>query len=136
MTTYVTASLGGLVALVLILFSLYIFIKYRCVLISIFSHIEHVVFRMERQKKKHSIENAHRVASWTKKVMIERQISGNEPLLVPDVRIKKVRIKKSDWKDMEECSDGLSEYEFQEDSDWEVPRELLELDHTLGEGAF
>ena len=102
----------------------------------LFSHIEHVVFRMERQKKKHSIENAHRVASWTKKVMIERQISGNEPLLAPDVRIKKVRIKKSDWKDMEECSDGLSEYEFQEDSDWEFPRELLELGHNLGEGAF
>ena len=69
MTTYVTASLGGVVALALIMFSLYIFIKYRCVLISIFSHIEHVIFRMERSKKKHAIENAHRVASWTKKVM-------------------------------------------------------------------
>ena len=68
--------------------------------------------------------------------MIDRQISGNEPLLAPDVRIEKVRMEKSDWKDVDEFSDGLSEYEFQEDSDWEVPRELLELDHTLGEEAF
>jgi hypothetical protein len=136
MTTYVTASLGGVVALALIMFSLYIFIKYRCVLVSIFLQIEHIIFRMERCKKKHAIENAHRVASWTKRVMIERQISGNEPLLAPDVRIETVRMEKSDMKDMEECSDGLSEYEFQEDSDWEFPRELLELGHTLGEGAF
>jgi hypothetical protein len=35
---------------------------------------------MERKKKKLAIENAHRVASWTKKIMIERQVSGNEPL--------------------------------------------------------
>jgi serine/threonine protein kinase len=91
---------------------------------------------MERRKKNNAIDNAHRVASWTKRVMIERQISGKEPLLAPDVRIEKVRMEISDWKDIDESSDGLSEYEFQEDSDWEFPRELLELGHTLGEGAF
>ena len=91
---------------------------------------------MERSKKKLAIENAHRVASWTKKVMIERQISGNEPLLAPDVRIEKVRLEKPAWKDIEESCDTISEYEFQEDSDWEFPRELLELGPVLGEGAF
>ena len=91
---------------------------------------------MERSKKNQAIHNAHRVASWTNKVMIERQISGKEPLLAPDIRIEEVRMEKSDCKDIDESSYGLSEYEFQEDSDWEFPRELLELGHTLGEGAF
>ena len=91
---------------------------------------------MERRKKKLAIDNAHRVASWTKKVMIERQISGNEILLAPDVKIQKVRIEKRDWRDIEDSSDAVSEYEFQEDSEWEFPRELLEIGPDLGEGAF
>ena len=91
---------------------------------------------MERRKKKLAIDNAHRVASWTKKIMIERQISGNEILLAPDVKIQKVRIEKRDWRDIEDSSDAVSEYEFQEDSEWEFPRELLEIGQDLGEGAF
>ena len=91
---------------------------------------------MERRKKKLAIDNAHRVASWTKKVMIERQMSGTEHLLAPDVRIEKVRMEKRDWRDIEDCSDAISEYEFQEDSDWEFPRELLEIGPDLGEGEF
>ena len=60
MTTYVTASLGGVVALALIMFSLYIFFKYRCVHISSFQHIVNVIFRIERSMKKQAIDNAHR----------------------------------------------------------------------------
>ena len=91
---------------------------------------------MERKKKKLAIENAHRVASWTKKIMIERQVSGNETLLAPEVRIEKVRMEKPYWKDINDTEDALSEYEFQQDPDWEFPRELLELGQVLGEGAF
>ena len=91
---------------------------------------------MERRKKKLAIDNAHRVASWTKKVMIERQNSGNEPLLAPYVRIEKVRMEKKDWRDIEDSGDAVSEYEFQEDSEWEFPRELLQIGPNLGEGAF
>lgn len=33
-------------------------------------------------------------------------------------------------------ADGLMEYELPMDSDWEIPRELLDLGKSLGEGAF
>jgi serine/threonine protein kinase len=68
--------------------------------------------------------------------MVERQISTNEPLLTPEVRIEKVRMEKPYWKDITDSDDTISEYEFQEDPDWEFPRELLELRQVLGEGAF
>ena len=93
-------------------------------------------FRIERKKKKLAIENAHRVASWTKKIMVEKQMSVNEPLLAPEVRIEKVRTEKLYWKDITNSGDTISEYEFQEDPDWEFAREMLELGHVLGEGAF
>ena len=82
-----------------------------------------------------AIENAHRVASWTKKIMIERHASTSE-YMSPEVTIEKVRVEKPSWKDIEDSGDALSEYEFQEDPEWEFPRELLELGITLGEGAF
>ena len=68
--------------------------------------------------------------------MIERQASGNEVLLAPEVRIEKVRMEKPYWKDISESGDAISEYEFEQDPDWEFPRELLELGPLLGEGAF
>merc|ERR1712074_116135 len=40
-------------------------------------------------------------------------------------RIEKVRMEKSKI-DLESC-DGVSEYEFPEDIDWEFPRDLLEF---------
>ena len=68
--------------------------------------------------------------------MVERQMSANEPLLAPEVRIEKVRMEKPYWKDINDSGDTISEYEFQEDPDWEFPRELLEHGPVLGEGAF
>ena len=49
-------------------------------------------------------------------------------------RIEKVRMEKSKI-DIESC-DGVSEYEFPEDIDWEFPRDLLEFGKVLGEGTF
>jgi serine/threonine protein kinase len=89
---------------------------------------------MERIKKRQAIENAHHVASWTKKVMIQRQIYENEPLLASNVWIKNVR--KPGGKDTNDSSENISEYALQEDSDWEFPRDLLELGSDLGEGTF
>ena len=45
-------------------------------------------------------------------------------------------MEKSNVKDYEDTCDAVSEYEFPEDSDWEFPRELLELKDVLGEGTF
>ena len=45
-------------------------------------------FRNEKKERKFAIENATKVASWTKKIMIERQlpdVCGNE-IYVPEVR--------------------------------------------------
>ena len=67
--------------------------------------------------------------------MIER-MPGNDFLLAPEVRIEKVRMEKSKVKEYEDTCDAVSEYEFPEDSDWEYPRELLELREVLGEGTF
>ena len=92
-------------------------------------------FRTEKKHKEQAIENAQRVASWTKKIMIER-MPGSDFLLAPEVRIEKVRMEKSKMKDYEDTCDAVSEYEFPEDSDWEYPRELLELKEVLGEGTF
>ena len=65
--------------------------------------------------------------------MIERQMSENQSLLSPEVRIEKVKIAGTQ---KDEVTELLSEYEFQEDPDWEFPRDLIELGHDLGEGAF
>ena len=91
--------------------------------------------RTEKKHKEEAIENAQRVASWTKKIMIER-MPGTDLLLAPEVRIEKVRMEKWKVKEYEDTCDAVSEYEFPEDSDWEYPRELLELREVLGEGTF
>ena len=44
-----------------------------------------VLFRTEKKHKEQAIENAQRVACWTKKIMIER-MPGNDLLLAPEVR--------------------------------------------------
>merc|ERR1719430_1974932 len=96
-------------------------------------------FRREKSKKKEAIENAHKVAKWTKKVIIERQnsaTSGTEGLTFPNVRMEKVRIEKPGWRDTEDSGECLSEYEFTLDCEWEFPRDLLDLGEVLGEGAF
>ena len=69
-TTYLAGGLGGAVAVALLCFSCCLFVKYR----------------LERSKKMEAIENAHKVAAWTKKVMVERQNSQNGGL-EPQVKI-------------------------------------------------
>ena len=93
-------------------------------------------FRIEKTKKNDAIENAHCIASWTKKVIIERQLSGDDSLYSPEVRIDKVRTKSYTENHVMEHDSSQSEYEVQEDPEWEFPRDLLELGHDLGEGAF
>ena len=149
-TTYLAGGLGGAVAVALLCFSCCLFVKYR----------------LERSKKMEAIENAHKVAAWTKKVMVERQNSQNGGLepqvkiiligksvinVLPQVTIEKVRMEKPGWRDSEDSgevcrcpflrdlpslSQCLSEYEFSPDLEWEFPRDLLHLHSVLGEGAF
>lgn len=50
---------------------------------------------------------------------------------MPVVKIEKQKTQNNN------CADGMiSEYELPMDSDWEIPRELLLLGKSLGEGAF
>lgn len=49
---------------------------------------------------------------------------------MPVVKIEKQKTQSTN------ASDIISEYELPMDSDWEIPRELLNLGKTLGEGAF
>ncbi|XP_044765013.1 fibroblast growth factor receptor homolog 1-like [Coccinella septempunctata] len=74
------------------------------------------------------------VTPWTKKVIIQRMQNNidniSEPLLMPVVKIEKRKSENNN------AGDGLMEYELPMDSDWEIPRELLTLGKSLGEGAF
>ena len=103
-TTYLAGGLGGAVAVALLCFSCCLFVKYR----------------LERSKKMEAIENAHKVAAWTKKVMVERQNSQNgglEPqvkiiligkgviLALLQVTIEKVRMEKPGWRDSEDSGE-------------------------------
>lgn len=50
---------------------------------------------------------------------------------MPVVKIEKQKTQNNN------CGNGMiSEYELPMDSDWEIPRELLMLGKSLGEGAF
>ncbi|KAK9890465.1 hypothetical protein WA026_010548 [Henosepilachna vigintioctopunctata] len=74
------------------------------------------------------------VTQWTKKVIIQRMQNDidnvSEPLLMPVVKIEKQKSENNN------SGDGMMEYELPMDSDWEIPRELLTLGKSLGEGAF
>ncbi|EFA11574.2 fibroblast growth factor receptor homolog 1 isoform X2 [Tribolium castaneum] len=93
--------------------------------------------KIEKQKKMIDIETVRAavVTQWTKKVIIEKIQNTNEdvsePLLMPVVKIEKQKSQNNN------SGDGMiSEYELPMDSDWEIPRSMLCLGKSLGEGAF
>lgn len=93
------------------------------------------VFFQKYQREKHKNMIAVIEAQWTKKVTVEKMHSTmdnvSEPLLMPIVKIEKQKSQNNN------SADGLvTEYELPMDSDWEIPRELLMLGESLGEGAF
>ncbi|XP_014604411.1 PREDICTED: fibroblast growth factor receptor homolog 1-like isoform X1 [Polistes canadensis] len=96
--------------------------------------------KREKMKKLLAIETARAavVTQWTKKVIVEKTKQVNaqnvqEPLLMPVVKIEK---QKSTITSDDSNGGSISEYELPLDSAWELPREQLKLDNTLGEGAF
>jgi hypothetical protein len=93
--------------------------------------------KIEKQKKMLALETVRAavVTQWTKKVIIEKIQNTtedvSEPLLMPVVKIEKQKSQNSN------SADGMiSEYELPMDSDWEIPRAMLCLGKSLGEGAF
>ncbi|XP_044256140.1 fibroblast growth factor receptor homolog 1-like isoform X2 [Tribolium madens] len=93
--------------------------------------------KIDKQKKMLALETVRAavVTQWTKKVIIEKIQNTNEdvsePLLMPVVKIEKQKSQNNN------SGDGMiSEYELPMDSDWEIPRSLLCLGKSLGEGAF
>ncbi|XP_045481773.1 fibroblast growth factor receptor homolog 1-like isoform X3 [Harmonia axyridis] len=101
------------------------------------SIVLYCTYKNHRQMRKQmAIESARAAAvtQWTKKVIIQRMQNNidniSEPLLMPVVKIEKQKSENNN------AGDGLMEYELPMDSDWEIPRELLTLGKSLGEGAF
>ncbi|KAL3289724.1 hypothetical protein HHI36_023122 [Cryptolaemus montrouzieri] len=90
--------------------------------------------RKMREQIAYESARAAVVTQWTKKVIIQRMQNDienvSEPLLMPVVKIEKQKSENNN------SGDGMMEYELPMDLDWEIPRELLELGKTLGEGAF
>jgi len=97
--------------------------------------------RLRREKlMKLRIETVHQ---WTKKVIIYRP-GGDEgsgcssgDLQMPVIRIEKQRTTVSTTgTGGADPAQGFNEYEFPLDSNWEIPRQQLNLGSILGEGAF
>ncbi|XP_016997567.2 fibroblast growth factor receptor homolog 2 [Drosophila takahashii] len=97
--------------------------------------------RLRREKLlKLRIETVHQ---WTKKVIIYRP-GGDEgsgcssgDLQMPVIRIEKQRTTVSTTgTGGADPAQGFNEYEFPLDSNWEIPRQQLNLGSILGEGAF
>lgn len=93
--------------------------------------------KREKHEKMIAVETARAAieTQFTKKIIIEKMMNTtenvSEPLLMPVVKIEKQKVKTID------ALDGMiSEYEIPMDSDWEIPRNLLCLGKSLGEGAF
>jgi len=109
--TYVSMSVCGVVGLSLSCVLLLLFLKYR----------------REKKKKALAIRTAQCVVRWTKKIIIERD--KNEGELCPIIRMEEVLAQGG--------AEGSNvNYEFQLDTDWELPRELLTFGEELGQGAF
>ncbi|XP_017068360.1 fibroblast growth factor receptor homolog 2 [Drosophila eugracilis] len=97
--------------------------------------------RLRREKLlKLRIETVHQ---WTKKVIIYRpgedEGSGcnSGDLQMPVIRIEKQRTTVSTTgTGGTDPAQGFNEYEYPLDSNWEIPRQQLNLGSTLGEGAF
>ena len=123
----IVASTVTVLALLLLVFVLYIYRRYQ----------------REKIKKQQAIENAHTVTQWTKKVIIERQASQipGAPIIEPIIRIEKQNsVIKSTCRSRLGSENTtlttVSEYELPLDPDWELKREYLRLGQTLGEGQF
>lgn len=101
-------------------------------------------WQREKVKKQQAVKNAHAVTQWTKKVIIERQsdlIGPDSPIIAPVIRIEKqnssVNLANRSRLGSENTTlTTISEYELPLDPDWEFPRDQLDLNETLGEGAF
>lgn len=93
--------------------------------------------KSEKTKKLIALETARAavVTQWTKRVTIEKNPNvedGEEGLSMPVVKITQEQRTQNNNTD-----DGLLfVYELPMDADWEIPRELLTLGKSLGEGAF
>ncbi|XP_044765231.1 fibroblast growth factor receptor homolog 1-like isoform X2 [Coccinella septempunctata] len=100
------------------------------------SIVLYCTYKNQQMRKQMAFESARAAAvtQWTKKVIIQRMQNNidniSEPLLMPVVKIEKQKSENNN------SGDGLMEYELPMDSDWEIPRELLTLGKSLGEGAF
>lgn len=90
----------------------------------------------EKLQKHRAMETVHQ---WTKKVIIVKpsgdEVDSADGLQVPIVRIEKQRTTMIQSQNTGDAS-MFNEYEFPLDSNWELPRNHLELGMTLGEGAF
>ncbi|XP_065215783.1 fibroblast growth factor receptor homolog 1-like isoform X2 [Planococcus citri] len=89
-------------------------------------------FKKERQKKLIALET---LTHWTKKIIIEKAAISNENLQGP-LQMPIVKIERQKAQSVRTDSFSASEYELPVDSDWEFPRENLQLGKSLGEGAF
>ena len=117
--TYLPIVVGGVIGLGLTCGLMLMFIKYR----------------KEKEQKAMAIRTAQCVVKWTKKIVIERNMKGNDDeLLCPIVRMEKVLVQGNNTTMSGHELGDL--YEFQLDPDWEVPRELVLLGEELGHGAF
>ncbi|XP_068085907.1 fibroblast growth factor receptor 3 [Anabrus simplex] len=107
------------------------------IMISIFRRL-----KREKMKKLQAIETARAavVTQWTKKVIVEKQTltaqNNQEPLLMPIVKIEKQKSHSQATSNSSGSDFMISEYELPLDSEWEFPRDHLNLGKTLGEGAF
>uniref|UniRef100_A0A8D8VDX5 receptor protein-tyrosine kinase n=1 Tax=Cacopsylla melanoneura TaxID=428564 RepID=A0A8D8VDX5_9HEMI len=107
-----------------------------CIVLNVFRRL-----KREKLKKMLAIETAKAAigAQWTKKIIIEKQMSSGkeEVLKMPIVKIEKLPLKMSSAKITSDSMSCMSqEYELPLDVNWEFPRSALSLGQTLGEGAF
>ena len=98
--------------------------------------INHFILRKKNSRKNDRIKDKQSITLWDKKVIVEKNISEKDSLYAPEVRIEKIRRNSTADNCVKEYRDSLSDYQLEEDPDWEFPRDLLELGYSLGEGAF
>jgi len=115
--THISIGIGGAVVLCLCCVVFRMFFKYR----------------NERQQKTMAIKTAQCVVRWTKKIIVERNMTNidEDELLCPRVWMEKILVQEGEMDNQK-----VETYEIQLDADWEFPRELLEFGEELGQGAF
>lgn len=97
--------------------------------------IVYVLRKLKHEKMlKHRIETVHQ---WTKKVIIYKPNANDnsqETMMIPVIKIEKQRT--TVLQNYNSDPAPFNEYEFPLDSNWEIPRNRLQLGAILGEGAF